>query len=251
MSEGHDNMNRQTMSHGEVRDFVAGRACEVNGLRNVARCVDGRYEGNGDLPSLAKPGADVGDMMVSLAALEQLGLPVDDSIRGKVFDAVVGVVGGAEKFHFHTDDGSEGLAAGCGHIREARLDPQAYGLSSADMAAIDRKLAELKGTGANEEVLLGSHGEQAVVVVDSPELHLSPNDDGTQVFVYQKKLDEERRAKVAEAVSSAVGVDSSALLAAMSAVSEKQTGETLSRLAKGLPVYSVTGTAEAPTVAVL
>ena len=255
-----ERMEKQILSLEEARQFAAEAAYEVNGGRLRSSCVDGRYlaEDAGAGP-LARPGSDAGDMLAAMAALRRLaaeGAPLDPgALRGKVLEAAVAVAGGAENFDFHTDDhhlrgGSADLPAedlvarGCGHLAQAERDPEAYGVAPEDVRELFRTLAELKRKGAKESVLSGDHGETAVMVLKSPFLGLRRSAEPGQAFVYQEALHRQRLAELAYRLAGmqefvSAGIDAERFTQALSDAAGIQTGQTLRRLASGLPIYKI------------
>lgn len=210
-----------------------------------SHCVDGRYE-EGSLVS--KPGADAGDVMVVMAMMNKLnvGLSTFDAMK-----IVVDVVGGVDKFSFHSDDHEiptgvdEKLkvAVGCGHLKHAYNDPEAYGLKKEDMVFLMNELTKHKEVMHRDE-LKGHHEEQAVVVVESKEYSVAPKCDSDQFmesFVFQATSNDERLEKIADKIFEKLDgkISKELLLENLKKVSGDQLSETVSRLAKGLPVYKV------------
>ncbi len=77
--------------------IVMTRAASLLGSNTVS-CIDGRAEG----PVLGTPGGDVGELVLSLAALEEvLGRPVTSAWITDLFDRYVAAFG---RFYLHTDD---------------------------------------------------------------------------------------------------------------------------------------------------
>jgi rhodanese-related sulfurtransferase len=77
--------------------IVMTRAASLLGSNTVS-CIDGRAEG----PVLGTPGGDAGELVLSLAALEEvLGRPVTSAWITDLFDRYVAAFG---RFYLHTDD---------------------------------------------------------------------------------------------------------------------------------------------------
>lgn len=210
-----------------------------------SRCVDGRYARIEGLPGLAQPGADVSDLLVALAGVRGMGIDAGP-MRKHVLQVVVESLGGAKKFKFHSDNthAHEGTARGCGHLKQAGLDPKAYGLIREDMDAVFGELSLLEATGAEETILLGGHEESAVIIVDSQTESLYPRIslDGreTQLFVFQAPLHRKRLDTLARVVGGEFlkNRNEKEVRAAMNQAFEVQLAETLRRLAKGLPIFT-------------
>jgi hypothetical protein len=234
------------MNADQAKIFVEANSRLISETNHYGRCVDGRYYNIPDCPMIAKPGGDLGDVIAILAGLNllQATLPLET-----VLAIVERSVGGIKNFNFHTDDHADPneAAFGCGHYRHAKLDPAAYGVTTEQMSSVAAALPALMGDGAHQEVLHGSHGEQAVIVVDSEHYGLLPmSEEGEviqQVFVYQKTLHTKQLDKMVRLTQEAIAgtgrvVEEQELRTAIYDGFGKQLAETLNRLAKGLPVYT-------------
>ncbi len=237
------------MNKEQLEEFIKANKFPISELNSIARCVDGRYEGIAAEPAIAKPGADAGDVMAAFGALNLLNLSLPNDV---VLHTVVENAGGLTKFCFHTDDHAEhdnaGPGMGCGHMKKASLEPEAYGLKSEQIKYLIGKLPSLIEQHCKQEILHGEHTESAVVVVDSETYGLQPlRRFGTgveSVFVYQKTLHEHQLDKLAKSLQSALAetgvvTEEASIRTALTEAFTKQLMATISRLASGLPVYSV------------
>jgi hypothetical protein len=244
-----EHMEKQTMTEEVAAEFVRSAAYEAEEAP-LACCVDGRYA-TGDRAAAAAPGADAGKMLEAFAALRDLGISIDDSLRAEILSAVVDSVGGPGKFRFHTDHHAaealgdkppvESVARGCGHVRLASEDPSSYHLSAEDMTAIFERLADLK---SGEEVLHGAHAESAVLVVNDPKKGLAHQTDGKQAFVYHAGWDNARLHTLAQKLGEigaikAANVTAEQIEEMLISIAALQRNLTLAKLAKGLPIYEV------------
>lgn len=234
---------KPTFTQEEANTFASQNA--LNGVNTHSRCVDGRYEKRDDMPECSLPGADAGKLLIAFATLENLGIKVDEQTAKKVLSALLGAIGGASNFHFHTDDHNTGeVALGCGHIKYARQNPLEYGITIEIADLLKRSLEELKGQGANEEVLSGKHEERAILVVKG-EKGVAPKDgEGNQVFVYQKTMAEKAISDFAKVLVELdelkeKNITIEQLITTMNSITGKQLGATIGHIAKDLPVYSV------------
>ncbi len=234
------------MNLEEAQVFVEMNSKPLDGMNQWSRCVDGRYQGVTNFPMISKPGADAGDLMAAFGALNALGKTLPNET---ILNAVIEVVGGVQKFAFHTDDHAEPTqpGMGCGHIKQALGDPEAYGVTAEQMQFIFSELPKLLEQGAHQELLHGDHAEQAVVVVNSethgvlPLIHVGS--DLREAFVYQKTLHTQQLDKLGRILQEALAtqgdvVEDFQIRKALDDAFGKQLGETLKRLASGLPVYT-------------
>lgn len=240
-------MNKIILSLEQVNEFVGENKYKVDQkTKFISRCIDGRYENEENLPALAFPGADVGEMTMIFASSNSYGFEVNEE---KVLKSLVEVVGRKENFRLHTDSHADPkvTAAGCGHWKQINLDPKAYNLETTQIDFIKKNLNIGKSV-----TLHGEHMEGAVLLVKGnfgvyPQYQLE-TDQGkrlTEVFVYHQSLvDERHRALAKELIKNRAvvfknGEDEEWLYNAFSDVSENHLMETAKRLAKGLPIYSV------------
>lgn len=237
------------LSSTQIEQFVEKnkyRAEKQNGCI-LSRCVDGRYVRSFDLAPLAKPGADVGDILMLCAANNEYGLGLDNQ---KIIEAVIEAVGGYAQVRFHTDDHAKnegGMSFGCGHITQALADQNTYGLTDENVKAVIDFLKTVPQKGVVCEKLEGNHREEAVVVIKRGEWSMAPQSNGEsevrQVFVYHRDLDNKRRKDLVEKLLKYLPKNPSYsqehLYDILSQISDNHLLETLSRLAKGLPLFEV------------
>ncbi|MBI5127185.1 hypothetical protein HZA76_01890 [Candidatus Roizmanbacteria bacterium] len=212
----------------------------------LSRCIDGRYPNETNLPALAFPGADLGELALIMATGNSYGFDVD---LGKALKSLVGLIGGVSNFRLHTDGHADPklLAGGCGHWKQINLDPKAYSLSEKEIDSIKKNL------NIDQPIVLeGEHIEGAVLMVKGdwgvlPQAHLE-TDQGkkmVEVFIYHQSLVDERHRVLSKALikNKAVkfynGEDEDWLYEALSDMSENHLMETAKRLASDLPIYSV------------
>ncbi len=241
-------MNKIILTLDNVGELVReNRYKVVPEKKFLSRCIDGRYSNSEDLPALAFPGADVGELALIFATANSYGFDVD---KEKTLKSLVEVFGGKENFRLHTDLHADPKvkAGGCGHWKQINLDMKAYSLESKDIDFINKNL----GIG-KQVVLEGEHMEGAVLMINGnwgvyPQARLE-TDQGkrlAEVFIYHQSLVDERHRALAKlliknkTVVFRNGEDEEWLYNAFSDVSEIHLMETARRLAKGLPIYKVT-----------
>ncbi len=242
-------MNNTHITQTQIFDLVTKNKYEFDvNSKILSRCIDGRYT-NDNLEPLAKPGADIGDLMslFSLNNEQALGLSNDD-----IFDIFMKVLGEYSNVRIHTDEhcchekDEKKQCLGCGHFKQATIDPDAYGLSEEDVDFIFDKLVFLKSKGVKNDILEGEHLESGVVILNSQKYSIKPafleNGKLLEVFVYHKTLDDKRRREYAKELNLALNnekFDEEFLYEALTGVSDNQLFETVSRLAPDLPIYKV------------
>ncbi|MCL5091522.1 MAG: hypothetical protein M1342_01710 [Patescibacteria group bacterium] len=220
--------------------------------RFISRCIDGRYPNDSNLPALAVPGADAGELALVLATANSYALTANQE---KIWQTLVEVVGGSANLRFHTDAhcaGTDKLLDGCGHLRQMAVDLEAYNLTQSQFNFIGEKFNGLKKSERSITVLNGDHQEEGVLLIKGnrgiyPQHCWQADNQSvvTQVFVYHATLAEERRRRLSnllvknKAVIIPEGCDGNYLYGAIDDMGENHLMETLRRLAKGLPIYQV------------
>jgi hypothetical protein len=240
-------MNKTILSLENIQELISENKYNINEkTKYLSRCIDGRYKNSKDLPALAFPGADIGELALILATANSYGFEVN---KEKALESFLEVVGGEKNFRLHTDGHADPKvpAGGCGHFKQIGLDPKAYNLESPQIEFIKKNLS------IGESITLqGDHMEVAVLLIKGdwgvlPQFSLETDQKKklVQVFVYHQTLVDKRHRLLAKeliknkAVVFKNGEDEEWLYNALSDVAENHLMETAKRLAKGLPIYSV------------
>lgn len=245
-------MDKLTLTLTQAHEFVQNARYEIDQKTKFsARCIDGRYAPSTDLPPLAIAGGDAGQLAAFMAASAIYGFELD---AGKLAKILTEEVGGSQHLGFHTDGHAKDAiaCAGCGHIKQMRLDPAAYNLTADQVKSLDTLLNRLQKDGAREVMLDGDHHETAVMIVSGPYALLPQQEINTdegaltvQVFSTHKSLTDARNDAICErlvaegAVKLAEGLGQEYLYECISEVCDNHLMETAKRLAKGLPIFSV------------
>lgn len=243
-------MQKLYIDKEHIFEFVRTSRVPLKGGAHLrSRCIDGRYENAEDLPAFTFPGADAGELLLIIAASREYGFEYKEK---ELFSVIAGLAGGLSNLQFHTDEHAAGGAvmAGCGHIGQMKLDPQAYGVTDRDVQDVITFMEQAKAAGANQTVLHGDHSEGVVVFVKGPygvlpqaDILVDNRRHHVQAFVYHQSLADTRHRLLAQkligagAVTIPDGCDESYLYQVFADIAEDHLMETLKRLAKGLPIY--------------
>lgn len=209
--------------------------------RFIARCIDGRYPHAKDVAPLAYPGADVGQVLVVMAAAHTYGFVVS---AGEVFDVLKKLEGGVGRIHDHTDElHTTSYCAGCGHVQLVRKYPKMYGLTKASCDEVLDVFAHM----VHPDVLTGVHHESAVIVATgSQKWSIYSQDDSMSVFVVHKALTDARHRALAKIMvgsgilrvpTSQSKLDEETVYEYLSAVFDDHLIATSAHLATGLPQF--------------
>jgi len=227
------------LSKDQVYEIVSANKYPVSDAgKCISRCSEGQYADSHNLPFLAIPGADLGDLALLRAAGNTYGFDVD---LKKVYEVIAELAGGRNNFQVHVE---------CGHMKQVILDPGAYHLTQNDVTNLEEIAEEAKKNGATEVKLEGDHLEGAIVQIQGPyslkTRYFLKTDVGThevEIFVFHETLVNERHRALAKklvaekAVTLFNGLDEEYLYEVLSDTTEDHLMETARRLAKGLPLY--------------
>ncbi|NCO88847.1 hypothetical protein AUK04_03750 [Candidatus Roizmanbacteria bacterium CG2_30_33_16] len=258
-------MNKIILDKNQLTEFILKSKYQVNkDLKLTSRCIDGRYDKQSriqnlefripemQLPALAIPGADAGELALIFATINNYGLEMDEK---KVWKTLVEVVGGEKNLQFHTDSHADKniVLGGCGHMKQINIDSKAYGITSEQFSIINYQFSQAKKLGVVETDLHGDHQEAAVVMVRGnfgiyPQLEVETTTGkrNMQIFIYHQTLVDERHKILAKklienrAITAPFEFDEKYLYEALSETGENHLMETVKRLAVGLPIYQVT-----------
>ncbi|MBI4080008.1 hypothetical protein HY414_02165 [Candidatus Kaiserbacteria bacterium] len=253
MHESSDQQKGLTLAEASL---FAGKALREMRREDIrARCIDGRYpEG---AAAIAMPGGDAGLLAAGLGLAHRFkgkGIEIsNEAVRNAVFK----VIGGKERFNYHTDEHTveHGGSAfnGCGHCSLLAGDPTSYFLDSDQVDFFRKTIEELNAEGVEPDVLNGKHEERAVMVVRAIN-----NESGkvwaldgqadldsrkAQAFVYQSDLAEQRFTALAKALaetSSEAKAHENEIEDTLKKIAQIQLQRTKEALAKDLPLYTVT-----------
>lgn len=209
---------------------------EKDSLNN--KCVDGRYLPDQERGKIARPGGDLGYVMVLLALNKEKELGLTPKL---CFQAVYGVVNkNGGKFNLHSDNHSEPGGFGCGHVfRPTSPDlAEAYELNSEEVSEVIEHAKEQaqKDPNINLIMLKGEHQEEAVLVMEDLQHSVASSDgQGKMFFVYDKARDMKY---IKEVLLPGLGIDGISLEDFVR-ISDIQTMATLRNLAKGKIIYGV------------
>lgn len=254
-------MSKIKLNSSQIQLLVKENSYKVDEKnRFLSRCIDGRYENKSkvksqkskveeNLPALAIPGADLGELALLIACANDFGLEVDYE---KVFQSLVEVIGGLKNFSYHTDFHHGGLALGCGHFSQILKDFVAYNLQKRDIKFLEEKLKFLQRNSVLPVILEGNHDEGAILIVKGnfgvyPRFVIETEEGKKEVsiFVYHQTLVDERHRLLVKrlidnkAIKLFDGLDQEYLYEVLSQEAENHLLETVNRLAFDLPIFKV------------
>lgn len=233
------------MNTQNIRSWVKKNSHSIKPSKKFhARCIDGRYENAPDLPALAIPGGDAGQLAILFAATNKHKIKLDNV---KAWKAICKVVGGKQNIRFHTDSHApkKKIAGGCGHIKLKSLNPKLYGLKTSQVTFIKKCCREALSKHKKLQVKLqGDHNESAVLTING-NYGVYPQLNDKQLFIVHLSLINKRHKKLAKLLvkSKAVKLQPGQTVKFLSESLDSMHGQhlmlTANALAKGLPIFNV------------
>lgn len=244
-------MTNKLILKREVEEYVKVNSFEATSITK-SRCIDGRYVRDGSLPATTFPGADAGAVALVFATCNRYGFELHTH---KLFETFSKFVGGEKYLSFHTDEHADKDKpfGGCGHMKQIELYNEAYFIEKENYHEIYKYFSHALDSGARQDILTGSHNERAVIVVSGEprgvysqgEYEFEGITRHGEFFIYQKELSDMRNKKLAEALLDDKAItlfgsqDKGTLYDAFLDIGEVHVMETVSRLAKNLPVFQI------------
>lgn len=239
-------MPKTHLQHSEVRSWIKKNTYSIKPSKKfISRCIDGRYENAPDLPALAIPGGDAGQLAILFATANRQKIKLDYM---KSWKAICKVVGGKQNIRFHTDSHApkKKIAGGCGHIKLKSLNPKLYGLKTSQVTFIKKCCKEALSKHKFIQVKLnGDHKEGAVLTING-NYGVYPQFKGKQLFIVHLSLINSRHKELAKvlvktkAVQLHAGQTVKYLHKALYETHGKHLMLTAKALANGLPIFNVT-----------
>ncbi len=226
--------------------------------RKGRRCVDGRYDSTVDSNTgmISRPGGDFGYVMALMRVNTELNLGLSTQ---ECFEAIYEVVTrDDDNFYMHTDHHADPLTSddhentdhpliGCGHASKATNEDLAplFGVNAQDMRDL---ITFVKQASSEDEKIVivnlpGDHDEKGVLSISSENLSVRSQNGDTMYFLYDEKRDNDFMKDLVEKLD----IDGLSFDGFKNAA-DSQLNAILELLAKGLPVYSVTGDSQNPHV---
>jgi hypothetical protein len=194
---------------------------------------------------LAKPGADIGDLIMLMSTNTEYQLEFS---KETLIDVFIQMIGGWEKFKCHTDEDHKtntNVFIGDSYYEQVFTDPEAFSIKKDDMEYI-QNILQTHEKEITCTILNGDHEERAMLMVKSDKYSMYSKQEKPffEAFIYQKTLDNKRRRLLAKNLLPHVplkGIQFTEeyLYEVMSQVADNQLLEIVSRLAKNIPIFDV------------
>jgi hypothetical protein len=224
-----------------ARQFVSSNTYDVSPETALRmRCIDGNYANDPQLPAIAFPGGDLGDLAVIYASAQSFGFEAD---AGRCLEVLLEMIGGSQHFSLY-ESPNKILTEYLPFVAQLELD-QSWEDSLLSQAQ------EMGNQGARIHVPPEYREESALIKVKS-EFGLFPQyevqtDSGqfrTSVYVYHQTLLDRRRKRLSEmliqtgAVTLFEGCEEEYLFDALSETSDYVFFYALEDELRHIPLYS-------------
>lgn len=257
MTKSHESNERpKALTLAEASLFVDKALREIGPEDEGDSCIDDRRPKNS--PAGATPGGSAGYLAAGLGLVRRLrnkGLAIpNEAVR----DAVFTIVGGKNKFNFHTDTHAlkhkdSTPFEGCGHCTLLVKDPDSYFMDKEQTDFFRKTLEDVESAGVKPDVFTGDHAARAVMIlrsINNPrgrvwalDSQAQLNSGMAQAFVYQEDLAEKRLTALAKTLaetSSKAKKHEAEIEDTLKRIADMQLKHTLGEFAPNLPHYTVT-----------
>ena len=210
----------------------------------LSRDINGLYPNSPELPPVAFPGGDFGELAVFLSAANIYGFQIDTEKLLKTYISVIGI----ENFSLAQSSGK-----GFTYYEQLISNFKDYTLMEDQMEFLKNMREDLVSKGAHEIVFNQESNEGALFFIKGkyalyPTFELETEDMKVKVsaYLYHQTFIDERHLSIAKkllenkAVTLFEGLDENYLSEVLSTTAEDHLFETMKRVAKGVPIYEVT-----------
>ncbi len=235
------------LNSSQVQELVSQNRYQWGGNKYKSRCFSGDYDNSNELPALALPGGDIGELAILFAASRAYSFDLTLDVAVKTLRNIVGR-GKSTTFQHSTSHNAEH----CRYLHFLSENPEIYGLDK-------EMISELFRTVEQSEMLplpLSFHTqkkkENALIIVEGNEgvfpHYLFDTYNGKSdvyVQVFHKTLSDERRKLFSKKLvsSNAVvlyeGLDDTYLYEVLSEMSDVHLFETVRLIDPQLPIFTV------------
>ncbi len=234
------------LTSSQIEELISENQYKYTGNKSQSRCFSGHYENNTNLPALALPGGDIGELVVLYAASITYGIDIDLLQSTKILKELVGKGNNDVYQHSMADNAEE-----CRYLHLLSETPEMYSLKSDDISAlystIEQSLLSKKKQSKFNEV----YKESACVFIEG-EVGILPHyifetfeqRIDARIFIYHKTLVDERRRAYAtnlfknNAVKLYNGLSEEYLYEVLSEIGDAHVIETVNRIDPHVPIYS-------------
>lgn len=235
----------------------------------LSRCFEGNYPKKENLPALAFPGGDLGELALIFSTANTYGFKVD---REKTYQTLIKIISKEKFFHYHVSldekeflnlqknqivDLTNHIISGCLHTTAFFKNPKTYNLEEEDLQFLKEKIQYLIKKNISPFGFRKETEEAAVLIIYGknwsiyPQHFLKISLEGEEkllpvsVFVFHQSLIDERHKLLSQklieekAVELYPGCDKDYLYQVISAETENHLFESLKFKNEKLPVFKV------------
>jgi hypothetical protein len=245
-------MNRYILSINDVTELVRTNIyLPEEDIKLQSRCMDGRYKEIKDLPALALPAGDIGDIATLYIAATSYGFEVDYEKAFLTFQEVIGGFEHLTRVNANILNTPEKTAQ-IDEIEKIVTDYASFSLTESAVSELKKQYIYIKDKQKNNVEITLDHKEGAIIMINGEygvypqcELFTENGRINTQVYVYHQTYANRRHQQLAKKLietKSVVlypGCDEEMLYDALIDTSENVFFEMTKLIAPELPLYSV------------
>lgn len=230
----------------QIEELIHENQYAFKGKKYESRCFSGHHENSNDLPALALPGGDMGELAVILAASLTYGFECNILECAKILKKVVGVAK-TNNFQHSVDTAAEQ----CRYLHLLSENPEIYSLNKESVEQLFRTLQQSELATKTGKMREDKQKESACIIFQGengllPHYHFKDiqGDIDARIFIYHKTLIDERRKEFSQklyqskAVKLFEGFTDEYLYEVLSEIGDSHLFETLHMIDSNLPIYS-------------
>lgn len=230
----------------QIEELVSENRYTYQGIKHLSRCFEGNYDNSDQLPALALPGGDIGDLAVLFSASKLYGFDYDIEESIKVIEKIVGKMSRTTYKHLHDHS-----AERCLYLHFLSENPEIFSLNEADFTYFTKKLQKQGLISSVSFSGAPKYDEGAVIIFEGKdgvypqyEFNSITTQFHSKIFIFHRTLVEERRKIFARqlvqsnAVSLYDNLNEEYLYEILSDVGDTHLFETILKLDPKLPIYN-------------
>ncbi len=234
------------LTSSQIEELISENQYTFTGNTNESRCFSGHFDNSNNLPALALPGGDIGELAVLYSASLVYGFEVNLLQSAKVIEDIVGT--SKNSMYQHS---SLNCAEECRYLHLLSESPEIYSIkkdSATDLfSTIEQSRIGSKTSSGFKEL----YRESACVIVEGnvgilPQYMFETYEQkiNARIFIYHKTFVDQRRHKISQALikTKAVklykGLSEEYLYEVISEIGDAHIIETVSKIDSKIPIYS-------------
>lgn len=234
------------LTSSQIEELISENQYTFTGNTNESRCFSGHFENSINLPALALPGGDIGELAVLYSASLAYGFEVNLVESIKVIEDIVGT----RKSDTYQHSGLN-CAEECRYLHLLSESPEIYSIKKDAVTDLFSTIEQSRIGSKTSSGFKELYRESACVIVDGnvgilPHYIFETYEQkiDARIFIYHKTFVDQRRHKISEAlverkaVKLYKGLSEEYLYEVISEIGDSHVIETINKIDSKIPIYS-------------